>query len=80
MNAGLLCAAALLGADLDLLGPGDYTRSLKMGEQERSYLVHVPKAYDPKKPTPVVLALHGALMEGRPYDGPLFWPEQEGRR
>jgi polyhydroxybutyrate depolymerase len=62
MNAWLLCAAALLGADPDPLGPGDHTRSLKMGEQERSYLVHVPKGYDPKKPTPVVLALHGAFM------------------
>ncbi len=35
-----------------------------MGEQKRTYLVHVPKDYDPKKPTPVVLALHGAAMNG----------------
>jgi polyhydroxybutyrate depolymerase len=31
---------------------------------KRSYLVHIPKSYDPKKPTPVVLALHGAAMDG----------------
>jgi polyhydroxybutyrate depolymerase len=60
----LFLAVLLAGADPEPLGPGDHTRSLKMGEQERSYLVHVPKGYDPKKPTPVVLALHGALMNG----------------
>lgn len=48
----------------DLLGPGDHTRTLMMGEQKRTYLVHVPKSYDPKKPAPVVLALHGAMMNG----------------
>ena len=48
----------------DALGPGDHTRTLMMGEQKRTYLVHVPKGYDPKKPAPVVLALHGAAMDG----------------
>jgi polyhydroxybutyrate depolymerase len=46
------------------LGPGDHTRTLMMGEQKRSYLVHIPKGHDPKKPTAVVLALHGAAMNG----------------
>jgi polyhydroxybutyrate depolymerase len=46
------------------LGPGDHTRTLSVGGLERSYLVHVPKGYDPKKPAPVVLALHGAAMNG----------------
>jgi hypothetical protein len=35
-----------------------------MGEQKRSYLIHVPKDYDSEKPTPVVLALHGLAMDG----------------
>lgn len=48
----------------DPLGPGDQTRTLLMGEQKRTYLVHVPKGHDPKKPAPVVLALHGAAMNG----------------
>ena len=48
----------------DPLGPGDHTRTVMMGEQERTYLAHVPESYDPKKPTPVVLALHGAAMNG----------------
>jgi polyhydroxybutyrate depolymerase len=48
----------------DPLGPGDHTRTVMMGERKRTYLVHVPKGYDPKKPAPVVLALHGAAMNG----------------
>jgi polyhydroxybutyrate depolymerase len=69
MNTLMICLLALASADADPLGRGDHTRSIKMGEQERSYLVHVPKSYDPKKSTPVVLALHGALM-----DGPMMVP------
>ncbi len=46
------------------LGPGDHERSLMMDEQERSYLLHIPESYDPQKRTPVVLALHGATMNG----------------
>jgi polyhydroxybutyrate depolymerase len=44
------------------LGLGDHTRTLLMGEQKRTYLVHIPKGYDPKKPAAVVLALHGSSM------------------
>ena len=44
------------------LAAGDYRRELNVGELPRSYLVHVPPGYDPKKPTPVVLAFHGAMM------------------
>lgn len=46
------------------IGPGDHTRTLSMGKQKRTYLLHVPKGYDPKTPVPVVLALHGAAMDG----------------
>jgi len=48
----------------DPFGPGDHTRALTMGEQRRTYLAHVPKGHDPSKPAPVVLALHGAAMNG----------------
>ena len=47
----------VLGADP--LGPGDHTRTLTVGDLKRSYLVHIPPKYDPKKPMPVVLAFHG---------------------
>jgi polyhydroxybutyrate depolymerase len=55
---------ALPLAEADTLGPGDHTRTLMQGEHKRTYLVHIPGSYDPKKPTPVVLALHGAAMNG----------------
>ena len=57
-----LLLMTVLGADP--LGPGDHTRTLMMGEQKRTYLVHIPQGYEPKKPAPVVLALHGAAMNG----------------
>ena len=48
----------------DYSQPGDHMRSLIMGEQKRTYLVHLPKNRDSQKPAPVVLALHGAAMNG----------------
>ena len=56
-----LVAAALLAADPQPLGPGDPRCTLELGGRERSYLVHVPPKYDPKQPTPVVLAFHGGM-------------------
>ena len=46
------------------LGPGDHTRTLEVGGRERTYRVHVPKSRDAARPAPVVLALHGAAMNG----------------
>src|SRR4051794_32103732 len=40
------------------LAPGDHTRTVRSGDLDRTYLVHVPPSYDPAKPSPVVLALH----------------------
>ncbi len=48
----------------EALGPGDHTRAVLNGDQKRAYLIHVPKEYDAKKPAPVILALHGAAMDG----------------
>lgn len=49
-----LLLTTVLGADP--LGAGDHTRTLTVGDLKRSYLVHIPPWYDPKIPTPVVLA------------------------
>ena len=43
----------------NLLTPGDHTRTLKVADLDRSYIVHVPTKYDHDKPTPVVLVFHG---------------------
>ena len=42
----------------DLLGPGDHTRTVKVDQLARQYLVHFPPSYDGKKPMPVVLVFH----------------------
>jgi polyhydroxybutyrate depolymerase len=39
-------------------------RSLVVGGLQRTYVVHLPKGHDPGTPLPVVLALHGATMNG----------------
>lgn len=65
MPGSLLYLAAVLSCAANPLGPGDHDRSLKVGETARTYLVHVPPRYDPKKPTPVVLTLHGAGTNGK---------------
>lgn len=52
-----LVIAALIGAET--LNPGDHNRKLIVDGRERNFLVHIPPKYDPKKPTPVILAFHG---------------------
>lgn len=64
MNLLALPLVAMLAVHADPLATGYHTRTLKMGEVTRTYNIHVPKNYDAKKPTPVVLALHGAGMNG----------------
>jgi polyhydroxybutyrate depolymerase len=58
-----LLVAVLLTAQ-PILKPGDHTRNLKVSGRDRSYFVHIPKKSDGKTPMPVVLALHGAAMNG----------------
>jgi polyhydroxybutyrate depolymerase len=38
---------------------GDTTRALASGGLDRSYILHVPPAYDGETPAPLVVALHG---------------------
>jgi polyhydroxybutyrate depolymerase len=44
------------------LAAGDHRRELIVDGRRRAYLVHVPPTYNPQKPTALVLAFHGALM------------------
>jgi polyhydroxybutyrate depolymerase len=43
----------------------DVARTLTVDGLKRSYHFHLPKNYDPTKPTPVVLVLHGAATNGK---------------
>jgi polyhydroxybutyrate depolymerase len=76
----LLLAGAESGGqptpDEQRLGPGDHSLTLKVGELDRRYIVHVPPSYDGKKPVPVVIMFHGGGGTGRwamPESG---WPQK----
>src|SRR5262249_21651998 len=58
----LTLALSLICADP--LTPGNHTQSLEWDGRTRTYQVHVPPQYDADVPTPVVLAFHGAMMNG----------------
>ncbi len=64
MYAALLFSLFAVMASAEPLQPGSHTRTVHVDGRERSYLVHVPPKYDSKRPTPVVLALHGAWTNG----------------
>jgi polyhydroxybutyrate depolymerase len=64
MTSGSLLLFALPALAAHPLPPGDHVRSLAVGGRTRSYSVHVPPSYDPGRPTPVVLALHPAAVNG----------------
>lgn len=51
-------------ADSKRLGPGDHVRKLQVNSTQRTYLMHIPAGLAPDKPVPVILALHGAGMNG----------------
>ncbi len=67
MSSAPLILVVLVGLTPDPVVPGDHTRSVRVGMQDRLYSLHVPPSYDSRRPTPVVLALHpfatnGAMM------------------
>jgi polyhydroxybutyrate depolymerase len=62
MKMLLVPLAFVLAVPPEPIAPGDYVRKLKQGKTDRSYVFYVPKSYDARKPTPIVLALHGATM------------------
>ena len=45
--------------------PKDVSRSFEFGGQTRSYHAHLPGSYDSRKPTPLVVVLHGAGTDGK---------------
>ena len=73
-RAGLLLAtAACSRADLDAithtcpaiaLPPGDTQETVLVGGVSRSYVLHVPPAYDGSRPVPLLLDFHGLTTSG----------------
>ncbi|HZZ79942.1 MAG TPA: dienelactone hydrolase family protein [Gemmataceae bacterium] len=64
MQYAILLTTSLLVAQPapDALGPGNCKHSITVDGRKREHWIHVPTKYDAKKPTPVVVALHGATM------------------
>src|SRR5262245_54091712 len=69
MTSSLFIAFLTVFAGAEPLRPGYHLRDLEHDDLKRAYLLHIPKNYDATKPTPVVLALHGANMNG----GAMAW-------
>jgi polyhydroxybutyrate depolymerase len=62
MTASLLLVSSLFLGQTDPLAAGDHKRELEVGGLKRWYMVHLPPRYDPAKPMPLVMALHGLSM------------------
>lgn len=57
--AGQAAPQAQADTKAKITKPGDYVYSIDFGGSKREYRVHVPAGYDPAKPTPLLVALHG---------------------
>jgi polyhydroxybutyrate depolymerase len=64
MAFGLAPLVALLALPPQAPAPGNYLRPLQVGDQARSYYLHVPPKYNPDRPAPLVVVFHGAGMNG----------------
>lgn len=62
MISAVLLTLGLAASHASMLAPGDYTRELRIGDELRSYSLHIPASYQSEKPTPVVLVFHAAMM------------------
>src|SRR5271166_2387620 len=64
MNSAALVLLSLSAWTAHMLPPGDHVRELRVVDQIRSYSVHIPPSYNSRRPSPVVLVFHSAMMNG----------------
>ena len=57
-------SAASPGCQNDPLPPGDTSRTVQVGSVSRTYVLHVPPAFDGSRPRPLVVDFHGVGMTG----------------
>jgi polyhydroxybutyrate depolymerase len=50
--------SAAVACPLPALNPGDITRTVRVGSTSRSYVLHLPTAYDGSKPAPLLVDFH----------------------
>jgi polyhydroxybutyrate depolymerase len=76
---GIACTSPLTAQDL---APGE-SRHRKLEQRynglPRSYRLHVPAAYDPRRPTPLVVVLHGAFSNAAEMEWRTGWSELADR-
>ncbi|MSU78224.1 MAG: polyhydroxybutyrate depolymerase [Gemmataceae bacterium] len=65
MIGSLLLISALFIAQPESLGEGNHKRQITVDDLKRLHWIHVPAKYDAKKAMPIVLALHGAMMDAK---------------
>jgi polyhydroxybutyrate depolymerase len=60
LMALLSCSSCQEGVQpMEKVAPGDHSITIKVGDLERSYIVHVPPGYDATRPVPLVIMFHG---------------------
>lgn len=47
-----------------VIAPGDSNQTVQVGSSSRSFVLHVPKAFDGTKPVPLIVDLHGLGSSG----------------
>ncbi len=74
-------AARLIAADAGpkRLGPGDQALTLKVGDLDRKYIVHVPLGHDGGTPVPVVIMFHGGGGTARGAMRETGWTQKADR-
>lgn len=77
----LACAASCVVASdqAERRGPGEHTLALKVGEQARRYIVHVPPSYTDKTNMPVVIMFHGGGGTARGAMRETGWAQKADR-
>lgn len=58
------------------LAPGDTTRTIQIGGNNRSYVLHVPPNYDGSSPVPLVVDFHGLTGNGSSQRASSPYPAQ----
>lgn len=69
--------------DKSIRSPGDHVRTLVHEGRKRQYLVHAPQGYNARRPTPLVVAMHGGggnmnILANDTYYGLISKSEESG--
>lgn len=63
----VLFAAPSFSEQRELRRPGDYQQSIVVDNRERTYILHIPAAFDPNKSYPLIMGFHGGGGSGQKF-------------